>query len=78
MKKQELQRKALETHQDMSLAFEKLEADKEKAAAELQETILRYQAEGQRVGADLQIAHSQNLIKLLTHNPKTHKPVEMR
>ncbi len=78
LKKQELQRKALETHQDMSLAFEKLEADKEKAAAELQETILRYQAEGQRVGADLQIAHSQNLIKLLTHNPKTHKPVEMR
>jgi len=79
LKKQELQRKALETHQDMSLAFEKLEADKEKAAAELQETILRYQAEGQRIGADLQIAHAQNLIKLLTHNPKQHsKPTEMR
>lgn len=70
LKEKELQRKALESHTDMTIAFERLEADKQKAAAELQETILRYQAEGERIGADLQINHSQNLIKILTHHPK--------
>lgn len=70
LKEKELQRKALETHHDMGMEWEKLQAEKEEAAAELQETMLRYQAESQRVGADLQINHSQNLIKLLTHNPK--------
>lgn len=74
LKQAELQRKALETHQDMTLAWEKLEAEKEEAAAELQESILRYQAEGNRISADLQMNHSQNLIKILTHHPKTeHK-----
>jgi hypothetical protein len=77
LKKQELQRKALETHQDMTLAFEKLEADKQKAAAQLQETILRYQAEGQRIGADLQITQSQNLIKMLTHASQLHHEKEL-
>jgi Phage P22-like portal protein len=70
MKQAELQRKAIETHQDIGMQYEKLEGDKQKAAAELQESILRYQAENQRIGADLQINHSQNLIKLLTHHPK--------
>lgn len=77
LKKQELQRKALETQQNMTLDFEKLEADKEKAAAQLQESILRYQAEGQRIGADLQINHSQNLIKMLTHAGQLHHEKEM-
>jgi len=67
VKQAELQRKAIETHQDMSLAYQKLEAEKEEAAAELQQAILRYKAEGERIGADLQINHSQNLIKMLTH-----------
>ena len=70
LKQAEMQRKAIETHQDMSMEWEKLQADKETKAAELQETILRYQAEAGRINADVQIAHSQNLIKLLTHNPK--------
>lgn len=70
LKQAELQRKAIETHQDMTMAFEKLEADKQQEAARLQEALLRYQAEGERIGADLQMNHSQNLIKILTHNPK--------
>lgn len=69
-KQAEIQRKAIEMQHDMTLELEKIEAEKEEAAAELQETILRYQAENQRIGADLQINHSQNLIKLLTHHPK--------
>lgn len=70
LKQSELQRKAIETHQDMTMEWEKLQAEKEEKAAELQETILRYQAERERMGTDLQIAHSQNLIKILTHHPK--------
>jgi len=70
LKQAEIQRKALETQQDMTMEWEKFEVEKEIAAAELQETILRYQAESERVGADLQISHAQNMIKLLTHNPK--------
>lgn len=70
LKQAEMQRKAIETHQDMSVAWERLEAEKQEAAAELQAALLRYQAEGDRINADLQISHSQNLIRLLTHNPK--------
>jgi hypothetical protein len=70
LKKAEMQRKAIETHQDMTIAFERLEAEKEEAAAKLQETLLRYQAEAQRIGADLNITHSQNLVRLLTHSAK--------
>jgi hypothetical protein len=77
LKKQELQRKALETQQDMSLGFAKLEADKQKEAAQLQETILRYQAESQRMGVDLQITNSQNMIKMLTHASQLHHEKEM-
>jgi len=72
LKKAEIQRKALESHQDMTLAWEKLEAEKQEAAAELQESILRYEAEAQRIGADLEINNSHNIIKLLTHSMTTH------
>jgi len=78
LKKQELQRKALETHQDMSMQFAKLEAEKEEAAAQLQEVMLRYEAEAQRVNADLHMNHSQNLIKLLTHSGQIFHEKEMQ
>jgi hypothetical protein len=67
IKKSEIQRKAIESHQDMTLAWERLEAEKEEAAAELQSAMLRYQAEGERINADIQINQSHNLIRLLTH-----------
>ena len=67
LKQAELQRKAIESQQDMTVAWERLEAEKQEAAAELQSSIMRYQSENQRIGADLQINHSQNLIKMLTH-----------
>lgn len=73
LKKQELQRKALESHQDMTLAWERLEAEKEEAAAELESAMLRYQGEMQRIGADINIAESQNIIRLLTHQNKINK-----
>lgn len=77
-KQAELQRKALETHTDMTLAFEKIEAEKQEAAAQLQEAILRYQGEKERMGVDLQINHSQNIIKMLTHAGEIHHQKEMQ
>lgn len=77
-KQAEMQRKAIETHTDMTLAFDKLEAEKEEAAAALQEAMLRYQAERERMGADLQMNHSQNLVKLLTHAGQIHHEKEMQ
>ena len=67
LKQADLQRKAIETHQDMTVQFEKLQTDKEKAAGELQETMLRYESESKRIDADLHMNHSQNILKLLTH-----------
>ena len=55
-----------------------MEAEKQEAAAELQESILRYQAEAQRVGADLQINHSQNLVKMLTHAGQVYHEKDMQ
>jgi hypothetical protein len=77
-KEAEMQRKAIETHTDMTIAFEKLEAEKQEAAASLQESILRYQAERERMGADLQINHSQNLVKMLTHAGQIHHEKQMQ
>ena len=72
IKQMELQRKAIETHQDMTVEWERIEADKERAAAELQETMLRYESENNRVKADLHMNHSQNILKLLTHGSQLH------
>lgn len=72
LKKAELQRKAIETHQDMTVQFAKLEADKQEEAARLQETILRYQGEAQRIGADMEMHKSDTMVKLLTHAGQIH------
>jgi len=78
IKKAEIQRKAIETQQDMTMAYQKIEAEKEEKAAELQESILRYQAEMQNISKDLQINHSQNLIKILTHAGQVHHEKDMQ
>lgn len=78
VKKSEIQRKALETHQDMTLAWEKLEMEKQAAAAELEEAILRYKGEADRIGADIEISHAANIIKLLTHSTQLHYDKEMK
>jgi Phage P22-like portal protein len=70
LKQSELQRKAIESHQDISMEWEKLEAEKEMAAANLQSTILKFEAEMQRLGADIKISDSNNLVKLLTTNAR--------
>jgi len=70
LKEQQLQIQAMKTGEDISIARQKLETEKMLAAAELQEQELRYEGEMQRLSADMQISHADNLIKLLTHQSK--------
>lgn len=78
LKQAELQRKAIESHQDMTIQWEKLEAEKQEAAAQLQAAILRYQGEQERIGADLQIQHSTNLVRMLEHSGKIFHEKDMQ
>jgi hypothetical protein len=49
--------------------WQELENERLTAAAELEETQLRYQAEMQRTHADVNIEHAKNLTNILTHMP---------
>ena len=70
LKEKELLRKTNEMNQDAMIELQKMETERLEAAAKLQETELRYQAETQRVQADVGISHADNLVKLLTHGAK--------
>lgn len=72
LKEHELQLEGIRTGQDMTVALEKIKAEKLEAAALLQEQELRYSAETQRTNTDMAISHADNLVKILTHQPK-HK-----
>jgi hypothetical protein len=78
LKEKEMQRKAIETHQDMTVAWAKLESEKEEAAAQLQEAILRYKAELQNIQNNAEMTHANNLVKLLTHGTQLHHEREMQ
>jgi hypothetical protein len=58
----------------MMLELSSLETERLETAAQLQEQELRYQAEMQKTSTDLNIAHAQNIVKLLTHSPKHLEP----
>jgi portal protein len=71
-KEHQLQLEGIRTGQDISVKLQELETEKLLAAANLQEQELRYQAEMQRLEADMQISHADNLVRLLTHKePKS-------
>lgn len=67
LKEQELQLK----HQELMMEYEfknrELETEKLQVAGELQEQELRYAAESERTEVNKQIAHADNLVKILTH-----------
>lgn len=76
-KEHELQLEGIRTGQDMSVKMQQIEADRLEAAAKLQEQELRYQAEMQRLEADMQISHADNIVRLLTHHRKeSNKPTQ--
>lgn len=67
LKQQELMRKTEEMNQKMFAEMQRIEVERLEAAAQLQEQEMRYQAELNKTSTDLNIAHANNLIKLLTH-----------
>ena len=75
MEQQKLQMDAQEKGQDIQMRWQEIEAKKQEAAAELQEMELRYLAESQRTASQEQIAHANNLVKILTakHEQPTYK-----
>lgn len=77
-KKQELQHNAIKSQHEIDMAYAKIDAEEKEKAAELQESILRSQTELQNISKDLQINHSQNLIKMLTHAGQIHHEKEMQ
>lgn len=69
-KMSELKMKDEQFKQDYQLKLEQLDKERVEAAAGLQEQLMRYAAETQRTSNDAQMNHADNLVKILTHNPK--------
>lgn len=70
LKAKEIELKEREIIMDAQFKLKQLETEKMEAAAKLQEQELRYAAETQRTQSDQQIAHADNLVKILTHSPR--------
>ena len=75
LKERELQLEGIRTGQDISVKMQDIEAQKLEAAAKLREQEMRYQAESQRANSDMYMNHADNLVKLLTHQPREQRVV---
>ena len=64
------QREAQEGNQDAILKLQEIEGRKQELAAETQTELMRYLAETGRTEADKEVAHAEQIVKLLT----AHKP----
>ena len=71
-KEQELILQSQQSGHDNSVAIQKLETERLEAAAKLKDQQLRFQAEMAKISGDLQTAHADNLVKILTHQPKVN------
>jgi hypothetical protein len=74
MKQRELESRQDHDRQRVAMEWQQIEAQKLEAAANLEEQVMRYKAEMERIGADIDIAHANNLSKLLIHSDKQSKP----
>lgn len=74
LKQAKLQQDAEQFMLDMQHKQAELETERVEAAAKLQEQELRYQAEMHRTQTDQQIAHADNLVKILTHLKDPQQP----
>lgn len=73
LKEQQL---VMDSHQaglNFSTEIAKLKSEKEEALAKAQEQQLRYDAEMKRIAADQHSNHTQNVVKILTHQPNHFK-----
>ena len=55
-----------------------LELERMEAAASLQEVEMRYMAETNKTQSDVQIAHANNIVKILTHLKEPQQPKPMK
>ncbi len=67
LKQKEIEIKEQEVIMEAKLKLQELENQRLESAAEIREQELRYAAETQRTQGDMQIAHADNLVKILTH-----------
>jgi len=67
LKEQEIELKKQQIVMEAQFKIQELETERMEAAGKLQEQELRYAAETQRTQSDQQIAHADNLVKILTH-----------
>ncbi len=67
LKEQELQIKKQEIIMEAQFKIQELETERLESAGKIKEQELRYMAETQRTESDAQIAHADNLVKILTH-----------
>ena len=74
MKQRELESRQDHDRQRVAMEWQQIEAQKLEAAANLEEQVMRYKAEMERIGADVDIAHANNLSRLLIHADKQSKP----
>lgn len=66
-KQKEIELKEHQIMMETQFKLKELESQRIEIAAKLQEQELRYAAETQRTQSDMQMAHADNLVKLLTH-----------
>ena len=79
MEQQKLQTDAQLSQGELQIKMEELETKKMVAATQLQEMELRFMSERERTESNEQIAHADNLIKLLTHGATLdHKSQEAK
>ncbi len=67
LKQQELELKKQQIIMEAQFKIQELETERLETAGKLKEQELRYMAETQRTQSDAQIAHADNLVKILTH-----------
>lgn len=70
IKQQELVLKQKQAQSDFEIEQMKLEIAKLELAGSVQEAEMRYMSETNRTQSDQEIAHADNLVKILTHNVK--------
>lgn len=72
IKKQELQLKAQQMQIDLEIEKQKLQAEEMQVMGEIEEGKMRYAAETMRTQQDANIAHADNIVKILTHKINPH------
>lgn len=74
LKEAQIQQEAQNYAMDYQAKMQELETERMEAAATLQEHEMRYMAETHKTNTDQQIAHANNIVKILTHLKEPQQP----